>query len=343
MSGSGWSNTAGIERMLRNLREKGITEVVVFTLTDYDPFGFAIAKEFVDKCTTLGLYVVEHHRIGINAEHTTPEILHIQKYPVKRGRRLSVNGVRFDSDRWLAEYGIERAYGLEIEAVSAQPRGHQYLREIVARELLNYLNETDRVEEITKTVWENAPFKSISEFVYSIDRNYPGRDYLLWAMSNAPHLLPEEYLSYEDYLNRYTPISEEMEQETADIDEEISDLEDQLSELQSEKETIEQPYREKLKFLSEQYEISRSILIHCLFKYYEKNKENWPRQNYALGYPAGCLLKAVEQQQDLGGFLKQIDDTKIISDIQSAFKDALANGEIKQLIEGVLNGGSSLE
>jgi len=89
LSGHGWSSTASIERMLRDLLNKGVTEVVVFTLTDYDPFGFAIDKEFVDKCETMGLYVTEHHRIGINIEHATPEILDIQKYPVKPGRRLN--------------------------------------------------------------------------------------------------------------------------------------------------------------------------------------------------------------------------------------------------------------
>jgi hypothetical protein len=82
LSGGGWSKGAGIEHMLRLLQEKGITEVAVFSLTDYDPFGFAIDQEFVSKCQTFGLTVTKHYRIGVNVEHATPEILDVQKYPI---------------------------------------------------------------------------------------------------------------------------------------------------------------------------------------------------------------------------------------------------------------------
>jgi len=338
MSGHGWSNTSGIERMLRELAEKGVTDVVVFTLTDYDPFGFAIAKEFVDKCEILGLYVTEHHRIGINVEHATPEILDVQKYPIKRGKRLSVNGIRFDSDRWLAEYGIDRTYGLEIEAVSAQPGGHQFLREIVAKELLKYLVETDRVEEITKEVWENAPFKSIYDLIYSIDGSHVAKDNILWVIANAPVQLPEEYLSYEEFSNRYRPIHEEMEDATSDITEEIEDLQGQFYTLEEEKEETEEPYREKIRELQNNYAISRTILIYCFWKYYEENKEKWPRNHYALGFPEGCLVKAIQEQKDLAEFIKQVDDSKIITDISTVLKDAMSNGEIQRLISKVLNG-----
>jgi len=343
MSGSGWSNTAGIEKILRNLAENGITEVVVFTLTDYDPFGFAIAKEFVDKCKTLGLYVTEQHRIGINVEHATPEILDVQKYPIKRGRRLSVNGIRFDSDRWLAEYGIDRQYGLEIEAVSAQPGGHQFLREIVAKELLRYLNETDRVEEITKEVWENAPFRTIHELIYSIDGSRAAKDDILWCVSNAPVQLPKEYLSYEEFSRRYSPIHERMEEATSDITEEIDDLQGQLYSLEEEKEESEEPYREKIRKLQNNYALSRRILIYCLWRYYTQNKEKWPRKHYTLGFPKDCLVKAIQGQKDLAGFIKQVDDNKIVTDILSVFKDAMSNGEIQRLISETLNGGSSGE
>lgn len=341
MSGHGWSNTSGIERMLRELAEKGIIEIVVFTLTDYDPFGFAIAQEFVDKCETLGLYVSEHHRIGINVEHATPEILDVQKYPIKPGKRLSVNGVRFDSDRWLAEYGIDRTYGLEIEAVSAQPGGHQFLREIVAKELLKYLTETDRVEEITKTAWENAPFNTITSLMYQIDNQYTDRQNIEYALANAtfPASHPEEYLNYEDYRNRYEPIRDEMTEETYGIQEEIEDLEEQLAELEGQKAVMEQPYRKQLDRLSHNYSLSRRILIYCLYKYYEQNKEKWPRDHYPLGFPEGCIVKAVEEQKDLAAFIKQVDDGKIIRDIQTVLKDALTNGEIQRLISEVLSGG----
>jgi len=334
MSGHGWSNTSGIERILRDLVNKGVSEVVIFTLTDYDPFGFAIDQEFVDKCESLGLYVSEHYRIGINVEHATPEILDVQKYPIKLGRRLSVNGVSFDSNRWLAKYGIDRRYGLEIEAISAQLNGHLQLRIIVAKELLKYLKETDRVEEITKPAWENAPLKAIAELMYQIDNSWPEPNEIL----QPPKELPTQYLTYAEYVKGYTPIKNSMDSETEGITEEITDLQDQLEELEFDRSKIEEPYREQLREIASNYVLSRHILSYCLHQYYQQNKEKWQRENYSLGYPKGCLVTAVEQQQDLATFIKQVDATEIIKDIQSVLKDAMSNGEIQRLILDTLNG-----
>lgn len=347
MSGSGWSNTAGIEKILKELKEHGITEVAVFTLTDYDPFGFAISKEFTDKCETLGLYVTEYHRIGINKEHATPKILDVQKYPIKRGRRLSVNGVRFDSDKWLAEYGIERNYGLEIEAISAQPNGHQFLREIVAKELLKYLSETDRVKEITKGVWENAPFNSLGYLMNGIEGYWLGREsieQIVEHIKNGPqrphqYMTEDDYLTYQQYSEQYSDVQTRMEEKTEDIQYEIDDLQEQIDELEGEKNTLEQPFRKEMDALGTYYALSRRILIYCLWRYYQKNKEKWPRDHYSLGFPKGCLVIAIQEQKDLAGFIKQVDDKKIVSDIVTALKDAMNNGEIQQAISNILNGG----
>ena len=351
ISGHGWSNTAGIEAILKELTQKGVTDVVVFTLTDYDPFGFAIDQEFVDKCETLDLYVTEHHRIGINVEHTTPENLAVQRYPIKHSKKLSVNGISFDSDRWLAEHGIDRQYGLEIEAVSGQLGGHQFLREIVAKELLKYLVETDRVEEITGDVWENAPFKTLGNLIYGIDGTYLERqtiEQIVDHIENGPqrphqYLTEEEYLTYEAYEKQWNEIHSDMEDETDEVTEEIDDLTAQLEDLESEKSTLEHPYRQKMDELKTYYLLSRRVLISCLWRYYQKNKEKWPRNHYALGYPEGCLVTAIQEQKDLAEFIKQVDDSKIISDISTVLKDAMSNGEIQQLISEVLNGGSADE
>ena len=127
MSGSGWSNTSGIEAQLVELRAKGVTEIEVFTVTDYDPFGYAIDREFVDKCEMMGFTVTFHERIGIGVEHTTPELLDVQKYPIAPNKKLTVNGISFNSNEWLAEKGIEGKYGIEIEAISGQLGGYQNL------------------------------------------------------------------------------------------------------------------------------------------------------------------------------------------------------------------------
>jgi len=347
LSGGGWSHTAGIERILNLLKKHGITEFVVFTLTDYDSFGFAIDQEFVDKCETLGLKVKEHHRIGINVKHATPEILDVQKYPVKHGKKLTVNDICFDSDLWLAEYGIDGKYGLEIEAISAQPNGPQFLREIVAKELLKYLRETDRVEEITKKVWENAPYKSLSNLMYNIERYWPERESLekiIEHIKNGPqrphqYMTEDDYLTYQEYIEQYSDVQTRMEEETEDLQEEIDDLQEQISELEGEKDTLEQPFRKEMDALGTYYALSRRILIYCLWRYYQKHKEKWPRDHYSLGFPKGCLVTATQEQKDLAEFLKQVSDKEIITDIMSALKDAMNNGEIQQSISKILNGG----
>jgi hypothetical protein len=337
ISGAGWSNTSGIERLLRTLAEKGISEVVVFTLTDYDPFGFAIDHEFVSKCEVLGLEVAEHHRIGINVEHATPEILDVQKYPIKHGK-LSVEGVCFDSDKWLADYGIEGKYGLEIEAISAQPatakqpEGHQFLREIVAKELLEYLNESDRIDEITTDAWKNAPYQALWSLMYSIDGNGLEKD----EIEELPKELPKEYLSFNGYNRLAEPIYDEMESKTSDIDEEIDDLESQLDHLNEQKDEIEQPFKQHIKELQERYFQSRRVLTYCLWQQYQKTKGKWTRGNYDLGFPEGCLLNAIKEQKDLNTFLRQLNSKPLTNDLESAFLESANGKTIAEMISNIL-------
>ncbi len=337
ISGGGWSNTAGIERLLRALKEKGITRVVVFTLTDYDPFGFAIDHEFVNKCETLGLEVIEHHRIGIGIEHATPEILDVQKYPIKRGKKLSVEGVCFDSNKWLADYGIDGKYGLEIEAVSAQPNGHQFLREIVAQELLKYLNEADRIEEITTEAWKEAPFDALRWFLFSIDNSDTEKENL-----ENLYELPKEYISYENYHERTTPIIEKMESETEDIREEITDLEDQLEVLREDKKEAEEPYQKRIHELSQEYWKSRDLLTYVLWQMYEASKDKFPREEYDLGFPEGSLLEAVKQNKTLASFIEQLNTEPFTDDLKAAFRNAIEKGVVAKNINDILknNGGS---
>jgi len=329
ISGGGWGHVAGIERMLRDLKQDGINEVVVFTVTDWDPFGFAIAEEFVQTCGLLGLYVKEHHRIGVNPEHATPEILEVQKYPIDKGRNLTVNGISFNSDRWLAEHGIDREYGLEIEAISGQPKGHQFLREIVAKELLNYLRETDRVEEVTNKAWENLPFSVIQNIMILVDNQITPRE----LIDVKPEEKPSQYLWYTQFAEQFNALFEEMEEESSGINDQIADLESDIEALEEEKAEIEGPYRNSLGILKRDYRLSRNILVWCLHQYYLKHKEQWPRQNYDLGFPKGCLIKAIQEQRDLGNFIKQVDTTKPSTDISNFLTEAYNNGEVKKLIE----------
>jgi hypothetical protein len=336
ISGGGWSHTAGIERQLRELRGKGISEVYNFNLTDYDPFGFAIDHEFVGKCEVLGLHVAEHQRIGINVEHATPEILDQQKYPIKRGKHLSVNGVSFNSDEWLKKSGIDGAYGLEIEAISAQPGGHQHLRYIVAQELLKYLHESDRIEEITTQAWKDAPFQALQALMYSVDECETTPETI-----GPPIVLPTEYISRRDCDRIVAHILEQRDNETVDIRIEIAELEEQLDKLRQEKTKIEEPHQKRLNAVKGEYWASRHLLTYCLWQHYQKTKGQWHRENYDLGYPKGCLLDAVKQEQDLSSFLEQLDIVSLISDLKNSYRDAMNNGAIAEMVEKILKGGNT--
>lgn len=331
ISGGGWSNTAGIERLLRNLVERGIKEVTVFTLTDYDPFGFAIDTEFIHKCEVLGLSVSSHIRIGIHPEHATPKILDVQKYPIKPGRKLTVEGISFNADEWLEEYGIEGKFGLEIEAISGQPGGPQRLREIVASELLQHLREEDRLSEIRGPLWERAPETAINTLLGELPR--PEYD-----SEKIPP--PEEYLTEEEYKARKKEIEEEKEiasngvwSKIVAINKEIERLTEPLErekeKLHEKVEEIEEPYEEELEELEEDFRRSRAKLRRALMKWFKQNQDRWKKENFDMGLPTGCLLKAVKEGNSIDSFIARATDKVLIRDIIKAMKDALEKGEIE--------------
>ena len=331
ISGGGWAHSAGVEKLLRELVQKGITEVVIFTVTDYDPFGFAIQTEFVSTCEKLGLEVKEHHRIGINKEHATPEILDVQKYPINKGRKLTVNGISFNSDDWLQKYGIQGQYGLEIEAISGQLGGHQLLREIIAKELLKYLEENDRIEELTQQAWKEAPLFAIRTFMHNIDQSYPEEK----EITTLPRDLPTEFLTHKQYGEQYSAIEDEKEQATETIDSEISDLEDQLSDLEAQKEDLEAPFENVQGQIAQDYVLSARLVMHTLYRYWTENKSKFPREKYDLGYPPGCILEAVKQRLDMQSLMERLDLHLIHGDLINAFNEIVENGEFTDLLKKV--------
>lgn len=352
ISGHGWSNTAGIERLLAQLVARGVKEVIVFTLTDYDPFGFAIDAEFIHKCRVLGLKIITHVRIGINPEHATPEILDVQKYPVKQGRKLTVEGVSFNADEWLEQYGIQDKYGLEIEAISAQPGGAQTLRELVAEELLKHLTEEDRLAEIRRPLWEKAPDTAVNTVLGELPR--PGYD----PSKVEP---PEEYLAEEDYEDRKAGIEEEKSEiednkedassalwlRVSAVQDEISritkPLTDKIDELHQEITQLEEPYEDELTeredelfFLEEEYRKSRAKLRQALITWFNKNKDRWPKEDYDMGLPEGSILKAVETSKSIHRFIGAADDSPLIEDIAKAMREAIEKKELEEIIDELL-------
>jgi len=98
LSGGGVSKTACAEDMKNRL---DLTEYTIFTVTDYDPWGFFIGKEVSDKFKVLGL-PTKSVRIGINPEQLMGEILDSQKYPVKLDNKAR---------EWCSEYGLSGPLG----------------------------------------------------------------------------------------------------------------------------------------------------------------------------------------------------------------------------------------
>lgn len=270
ISGGGWSHTAGIEVQIRDLLAKGITWVDVYTFTDYDPFGDAISEEFVSKCETLGLHIKKHIRIGINSTDLAPEVLAVQKYRINPGRKLSFEGVSYNAAEWLEKKGITEdgkighgKYGLEIEAVSAQPGGHEKLREIVTKALLEHLKESDRIAEITQEAWEKVPFNALSHFMYSIDENEVNPKDL--EGSPGAEDIPKQCLTIQQYHNLARPITNEKKEATEDIRVEIEDLEEQLDDLRTQKDEVEQPFNNQIKVLASRYLKSRRLVVYHLW------------------------------------------------------------------------------
>jgi len=260
--------------------------------------------------------------IGISTSGTSPNVL---------------KGLRVARSRGAKILGLTGKYGIEIEAISGQPGGHQHLREIVAEELLKYLVEHDRIDEITNEVWEKAPLKAIKQILNYIDGNFTSDK----EIKEEPEEIPERYLSYDEYLELLKPLEEKIEEEAKEIDEEIAELEEQLEWLREEREDRTSETRRKISDLIRQYLRSRDVLAHSLYKHYQEREDEWDRTDYDLGYPKGCILESVKEQQNLNEFLRKIEDKEIVGDISKALEQSYVSGELTPIIEAIMNGDNN--
>lgn len=139
VSGSGWQATAMIEDMVTELDDDG--PFTVWLLSDYDPTGFGIAEDFIERSQLFGLELTnpspEDMRIGIWPRHLEEQTIDRQKFRV---------ATKTDSDwRWVDEYGIDGPYGLEIEAVGDGLQGKaEALRRLVVSEIRDDIRESER-------------------------------------------------------------------------------------------------------------------------------------------------------------------------------------------------------
>jgi hypothetical protein len=348
ISGAGWAHKAGVEATMDELTAKGIKSIVVFGLTDYDNFGFAIFERFLRTCEKkYGLEIIEHHRIGVNPKHLSAERIKVAKYPLKRNVKCTFIGVHdkevcCDSEVWLKKYGLpdehgEKRFGLEIEAVSGQDNGHQIIREIVAQEILGFLQEQDRINEITGEKWARAPFEAIKSFIYAIDRQENVTDEAILGTLK----FPSTFMTHSTFSERFWQIDDAEKAETADTDEEIAVLKEKLEQLQNKRKDIANPYYSQKSDLLENYLKSRDLIAHALYLYHQDNVSQYPRENFSLGFPPGCVLEAVRKGLTLEEFLKPVEDPRIDKPIQDAlisdFSKSMADGTIGQIVSDIFN------
>ncbi len=182
LCGKGWSKTCVAEDFIDGLDIS--QEYKVFSVTDYDVYGYGIGDEAVEKLSILGLNVKSHLRIAIEPSQLPETVQESQKFPVKMNLNASLawcekygltgphtkryltkkkNGVEFKE----LVYEGNKCYGLELEAITrSQSMGPKRFRETVFDALLEHLDEEDRIWEITEPLWG---FASHNAFRYYLD------------------------------------------------------------------------------------------------------------------------------------------------------------------------------
>ena len=136
VEGSGWQATALIEDLAQQLdRDQTYT---FWVLGDFDPTGFGIVDDFVNRASEMGIPVDRDasRRIGIWPRQVDDEVLREQRFTPAR------NG---GDDDWFRDHAIEGEYGLEIEAVGASLEGKaEALRELVVDEISDEIDADAR-------------------------------------------------------------------------------------------------------------------------------------------------------------------------------------------------------
>jgi 5S rRNA maturation endonuclease (ribonuclease M5) len=125
VSGGGWQATALIEDLAYAL-DRG-REYTVYLLTDYDPTGFKIGRDFSRRADLLGLSIERVERVGVDPDQLDAETVARQRF------KPSVD-TDFDED-WMGRHAINGEFGLEIEALGDLSSKGEDLRQLVVDEL----------------------------------------------------------------------------------------------------------------------------------------------------------------------------------------------------------------
>lgn len=150
--GKGQQATAAIEGLIDSL-ERG-KSYLVFTVTDYDYYGFLIGQSMGERVETLGIDA-EFHRVGVDLDQVPFEKREIAKFllPMKSDRERE----------WAYDYAIEGKYGLEIEALTAKE-----LRGAIARAVYDYCDPEALYDYLMKKAINGMLDDVVSEVVEAL-------------------------------------------------------------------------------------------------------------------------------------------------------------------------------
>lgn len=200
VEGSGWQATALIEDMVHEL-DPSNGPFHVWILTDYDPTGFDIARDFLERAQMFGLGIaqdsIEDIRIGVNPDHLDDDQMERQ--------RFSVGGSGDRVDRWKRQYGIGPGgeYGLEIEAVGTDLEGKaEALRRLVVNEIRDDIRETKRRARDTRVAAATAASSGASWLLDDITGSLETalKNEAADIMSDQPNVSAANYDPAEDSL-----------------------------------------------------------------------------------------------------------------------------------------------
>lgn len=271
ISGAGVSKTA-LNEYLENHLPKG--KYKLFTFTDYDPWGFFISGECFEKLKRMG-WDIDIVRIGLDVDQVDEKIRDNQKYPVKMdhngrvwapkygivGRLRTVyqtkkstiideeTGKKKKIEEEYLAYKGRKGWGLEIEAISGQKDGAQKLREIVLDQILEHLDEEQRLREIRNTIW------------YSLNSDYeclPINEYDKKYYKQMTE--PEKITTYITRCMYNKAQRLRQAERDSDIEEPTTDLDDVNSDITR----IEDKYDEETTTTEDEYNSLISLITHHL-------------------------------------------------------------------------------
>jgi hypothetical protein len=156
IEGKGFEATALIEKLQRIdpfWRDKRYRLVA---MTDYDAYGHKILEDLISRMQQLGFRLshntVEEVRIGIMPEDIDEDLLMEKRFeiPVEND---------YDQD-WVDQYGIDGAYGLELQAAEGPKR-----REILIQALEAICPEKTLYDHLREESWGWIPDEGADELV----------------------------------------------------------------------------------------------------------------------------------------------------------------------------------